>query len=467
MTDAVPSHRELANQAKALKAQGRLDDAIAVYNRAVALFPNSAVAQHNLAAALGDAARYVDAERRCRLAFAKGLDAPETWLVLARALQGQGRLDEAEQAYRDALRRRSVIPDALRDLSQLIWMRTGNLAAATAPLDDSIRAEPMNPSLRLIKAKALEYAGDFVGAYEASREAARLRDDPNFEAIAADAAVRMGNVSAGLAHAQRAMALAADEPRSQSILGQVSLAAGQPERAVAALLPLRERFPNDQHALALLATAWRLLDDPRYRELYDYDAFVGVRRLRPPAGWPDLAAYLVDLAAGLNEAHVYHTHPFGQSLRGGSQASDILNSAHPAIRAFPDAIAAGVTEHLQQLGRGADPVRARNTGRWRIHAAWSVRLRPNGFHADHVHPQGWLSSACYIALPAAVEKADREGWIKFGQPGVPTHPPLGPEHFVKPEPGLLALFPSYMWHGTVPFSGDEPRLTIAFDLLPA
>jgi hypothetical protein len=60
-----------------------------------------------------------------------------------------------------------------------------------------------------------------------------------------------------------------------------------------------------------------------------------------------------------------------------------------------------------------------------------------------------------------------EGWLKFGEPGVRTEPPLPPEHFVKPEPGLLALFPSYMWHGTVPFSGPDPRLTIAFDVVPA
>ena len=34
--------------------------------------------------------------------------------------------------------------------------------------------------------------------------------------------------------------------------------------------------------------------------------------------------------------------------------------------------------------------------------------------------------------------------------------------------GLLVLFPSWMWHGTVPFSGGEQdrRLTIAFDVVP-
>ena len=49
----------------------------------------------------------------------------------------------------------------------------------------------------------------------------------------------------------------------------------------------------------------------------------------------------------------------------------------------------------------------------------------------------------------------------------PTMPPLGPDHLVAPEPGLLVLFPSYMWHGTVPFTSQETRLTCAFDIVPA
>jgi hypothetical protein len=38
---------------------------------------------------------------------------------------------------------------------------------------------------------------------------------------------------------------------------------------------------------------------------------------------------------------------------------------------------------------------------------------------------------------------------------------------VKPEAGKLVLFPSYMWHGVEPFESDAPRLTVAFDALPA
>jgi hypothetical protein len=33
-------------------------------------------------------------------------------------------------------------------------------------------------------------------------------------------------------------------------------------------------------------------------------------------------------------------------------------------------------------------------------------------------------------------------------------------------PGRLILFPSYMWHGTVPFRATAARTTIAFDAVP-
>jgi uncharacterized protein (TIGR02466 family) len=123
---------------------------------------------------------------------------------------------------------------------------------------------------------------------------------------------------------------------------------------------------------------------------------------------------------------------------------------------------------LSEIGAGEDPLRARNRGLYEIKGCWSVWLKPGGFHVDHVHPQGWISSACYIATPKAVEDSERkEGWIRFGQP--PVQPPGGllAEHFVQPRPGRLVLFPAWMWHGTVPFTSDERRLTVAFDVLPA
>ena len=140
--------------------------------------------------------------------------------------------------------------------------------------------------------------------------------------------------------------------------------------------------------------------------------------------------------------------------------------APKVVKAFREAIGPALDAHLQHLGTGTDVLRSRNTGRWKIDGIWSVWLKPDGFHHNHVHPKAWLSSACYIELPDSVAAGGQEGWIKFGEPGVVTRPKLAHEHAVQPEPGMLVLFPSYMWHGTVPFESDEPRMTAPFDVVP-
>ena len=60
-----------------------------------------------------------------------------------------------------------------------------------------------------------------------------------------------------------------------------------------------------------------------------------------------------------------------------------------------------------------------------------------------------------------------QGILAFGQPSIITTPALAAEYSVRPAVGTLVLFPSYFWHGTVPFSSSQPRLTVAFDAVPA
>ncbi|QIF81505.1 putative 2OG-Fe(II) oxygenase [Brevundimonas sp. 'scallop'] len=453
----------LSVQADLLKRVGRLEESAALSQRLVEVRPHSVPAWHNLASTLGDLGRSAEAEAACRAAMSIAGDAPETWLVLARALQAQSRFDEADDAYRQALLRRPGYGDALRDLSQLIWMRDADLETACAPLDAAIAVSPATPLLRQIKAKLLEYAGEGERAYRTL--VAGPLDGPG-ELAAAQACLTWDPLAA-LDHANRAAALAGGEvPAIMVTQAECLLALGQAEAALVTIETLRTREPLNQHVLAFQATAWRMLGDVRYGRLYDYDAFVRPYRLQAPDGWASLEAYLVDLAKALHDLHTLKTHPVGQSLRGGSQTSaSLAQSEDPAIRAFFKAIDKPIRDYMAGVGHGDDPLRARNTGDYRIQGSWSVRLKPNGFHADHIHSNGWLSSACHIELPPAVQGERRDGWLRFGAP--PGLPSLAAEHCVQPRPGTLVLFPSYMWHGTQPFGGEASRLTLAFDVVPA
>jgi uncharacterized protein (TIGR02466 family) len=463
------SHDALVLHAAALKLAHRHEEALAVDRRAVAAFPGSGTAWHNLAATLGELGRGEEAIEALAKGFAIGLDSPLSWQVKARAHVACGDPGAAEAAYREAARRAPNLPAIAAERADLLWMARGDLAAALAALDQAFHAGAPPTPLLLVKAKLLASAGDLGQAADLlDRAAGHLPDDVQLVLAAAQAALEADRLSDAERHARRAEALAPDETATLVQSTIVSLALGRADSALLAMRRALDLAPLDQSVLAWSATAARAAGDPLYAGLCDYETMVGVYELEPPSGWATQADFLDDLKAALDTHHVMAEHPSGQSLRHGTQTTYRLSgSRHPAIQAFFKAIDAPVREHLERLGTGSDPLRRRNTGGYRIVGAWSVRLRPGGFHLDHMHHEGWISSAFYVETPeSALGRESREGWLRLGQPPFRTLPELPAERFVRPKPGRLVLFPSYMWHGTVPFGTEERRTTIAFDLLP-
>jgi len=462
------SLQSMCARASALKAQQRLDEALSVYQAAAAAWPHSAVAVHNVAATLGDLGRHADSVAAARRAIAMGLKAAETRLVLARALMNTGDLDGAVEAYDAACAANALLDDAQFERCQLVWMRTGDRALALKALERDLAANPRAAPLEFVRARVLEYTGDLDGAC-AAIEALAGREPGNLvlQCQAAHMLNQAGRIEEARARARQALSLAPDQFAALEAWTSACLAAGDAAGAQDGARRLLAVAPDNQQAVNLQAMVWRMTGDARFGEVYDYDAFVRPQMIDPPPGWTSRAAYLADLAAELKAAHPFRTHPFGQSVRHGSQRPDILSVQTPAIQAFRTAMDPLVDAYIAGAGEGGGPLRRRRAARWRIHGIWSVWLAPGGFHTDHVHPQGWLSSAFYVELPDAVSAGGREGWIRFGEAGIPVSPGQTAQHWVKPEPGMLVLFPSYMWHGTVPFGGDQARLTMAMDIVPA
>jgi hypothetical protein len=266
------------------------------------------------------------------------------------------------------------------------------------------------------------------------------------------------------------LALVPGDLAGRGILAEALLATDQAKEAAAIASQLLEINPNDNHAIAVLATAWRLEGDTRYPELFDYTSFVKAMPIDVPDGWSCLDDYLLDLARCLHPLHGFKAHPVHQSVRAGTQVDHRLHAhADTPVRAFAQAIDGSVRRYMAELGKGKDFLRRRNTGGYRLSGSWSVRVGPGGRHLSHYHGKGWLSSACYIQLPQSMDGGTAGGgWLKFGEPAISGSQKLEAEYFVRPQPGLLVLFPSWMWHATTPFSGreHERRLTMAFDVIP-
>ena len=455
-------------RARLLLALSRFDESVDAFQTTIAAIPHDGAAELGLAVALGHAGRHEAAADSARAAIEKGYDTPGAHFVRSRALIESMRFDEAEVELHNVLRSDPAHAPAHANLVDLVWMRSGDAAAATATLDEALRKTDASCELHVLKSRLLDAAGETGRAY-ATLDAAirRVGDRVELHAAAAQLSLKLDDAVRALRHAEIAHRYAMSDSHVLGILGDASLSAGNPERAAAIAERLLALDPDDGHAIALRASAWRTLGDARYRTLYDYARFVRVRRLDAPPGWPDLESYLADLARSLHRKHdALRAHPLTQTLRTGTQVELKLATDEPAITAFAMAIDSAVRRYLDEIDHGNDLLRRRNTGAYAIRESWSVRLRAGGYHTNHFHRRGWLSSACYIELPPA--DAGGSGWLKFGEPCLPTRPPLAAEYFVRPEPGLLVLFPSWMWHGTVPFAGNgnRTRLTIAFDIVP-
>lgn len=226
---------------------------------------------------------------------------------------------------------------------------------------------------------------------------------------------------------------------------------------------------NDPYAWALQGLAWRMLGDARERWLNDVDRLIQVVDLPAPLGFGTMAEFNQALAAELVALHQDQAAPVDQTLRGGTQTlGNIFEQRLRLVDTLKATLALALTAYVNGLPRDlAHPFLRQVTGGWRFVDSWSSRLLSGGFHTNHVHPHGWISSVYYVGVPNSVREAPgRGGWLQFGQPDMDLGEASAVQLQVQPLPGRLVLFPSMFWHGTTPFSDAEQRLTVAFDVVP-
>ena len=90
-------------------------------------------------------------------------------------------------------------------------------------------------------------------------------------------------------------------------------------------------------------------------------------------------------------------------------------------------------------------------------SGWAVVLNSKGKQERHIHPDSLVSGVLYLKVPKIVsDKKNIQGNLYF---------PANQKLSITPTVGDLLIFPSYLPHETIPFSSDEERICIAFNLL--
>lgn len=378
----------------------------------------------------------------------------------------------ALEGARKLLATRPMHPAGLRTLTHLLWEHGPQLAPACDPLQpltQALQQQPGNRILRLELVSTLKSMGQTDRALAVLQPLLSDGHDGLAQWYRADILTQTGQ----LAEADKAYALAQEHigkhPALLNARARHALMAHQPERAGKLAGQCLQQDADNQEAWALLSVVWRVLDDERYHWLCDYDRLIGHLPIGCPPDYPDMQAFLTDLTCHLTPLHHQGRAPLVQSVRQGSQtAGRLFGRQDPVIQTAATALQEAATVWLQQLPDDADhPFLRRRRQGLHVVGSWSVRLAPGGHHANHIHGEGWLSSAFHVALPVqADDAAIHAGNLQFGQPMNGLGLPLAPERIVTPKAGWLTVFPSYFWHGTVPFQEGGTRLSIAFDAQP-
>ncbi len=467
--DDISAITALAN---AQKSADNLPESIETYKRALALNPNYVNALHNLGIAY-KLSENLDFALVCyQQALKLAPDIAEIDYSFGNALFEKGLYDEAEKHYLSAISKRPGYVEVHVTLNELYWQLDKKEDFGLS-FRNAIATKPDSLELREAYIKSLGLAGRSDEALaELNNALEALGHEPRLLHRQARILANQGDLGSALESFDEALRLSATDEMRLDYAAMLIFAADY-DAAMRQLDVVARNQPYQQLMWAYRGLCWRLTGDERYHWLNDYDAQVKSFVLETPEGYSNLERFLNDLKDQLELMHRTEIQPLEQTLLQGTQTPGrLLHKPVREIQFLKSALTLAVTAYIDSMPMDdTHPLYQRKTGRFRFSGSWSVKLGADGYHVNHVHPAGWISSSFYVVLPDSMSDPSREpdsGSIKFGESSLSLGDREVIAKTIKPEVGQLVLFPSYMWHGTFPFNGTpgEYRMTAPFDAIP-
>jgi tetratricopeptide (TPR) repeat protein len=463
----APSAEAWTILANALRAGEQFEAGLEASEHALKLKQGYPAAVHGRGVALARLGRNDEALAAFDDLVRRGLRDPALCVHRGATLMNLARADEAEAEFEQGVRQWPFDRNLQHALATTRWMRGAGADFALA-YEAAVNAHPDSAVLRSGCADLLRRADQRERAERLLRDGlARAPGDPGLSQALAVLLDEMDRSLEALPLLESGLAMQPDALVVRGAYVNALLRLGRGDEALAAIQQARAAEPVNQEWICYETMALRQLGDPRYHEICDYDLMVQPYELTPPSGYATIAAFNEALRERLLRLHVLETHPLDQSLRHGSQTTrSLLHVDDIVIKQYLAALRDPIEAYMSLMRDPNHVWSGRKTGRFRLTGCWSVKLKPSGYHINHYHPAGWISSAYYVSVPDVTNAVgSQEGWIKFGEARWPT-PACTVERVVQPKAGTLVLFPSYMWHGTIPFSAGE-RITAPFDAVPA
>lgn len=266
---------------------------------------------------------------------------------------------------------------------------------------------------------------------------------------------------------RQATALAPQFAQAHANLASALMDMGEPAQALQASDDCLRLDPGNTFALATKTIALAECSKPKeLRLLAGWDELLDTRMLDVPDSYQDISAFNRALEAAVLNHPSLSLDPNHRSCHFADQTGDIFLDPKGAFAALRDQVCLAAENYMHKLSRDAiHPFLANPMPSTEL-VGWATVMRSQGHQSAHIHPTSWLSGVYYVTVPDLVKRGDNahKGWIEFGRP--PEHYPIKVDPdvtFIEPVEGKLILFPSYLYHRTVPYEDDAMRISIAFD----
>ena len=497
-TSSPPNPQAIQTLINALN-NGQLAQAESLAKDLITRHANTFILHHVLALALDGQQKFADAVASYQNALKLQPNMPDLQFNLGIALTQLNRLDEAANAYLQAIRIQPNFFEAHGNLGTIL-QRQGKLEEAIASYQQGLKINPQDARGHFNCGTALRDKGDLAAAIISYKKAIALFANYTDAHNNLGETLRdVGDMDAAVKSYQAALTLNANHPNANYNMAEFLYLAKQYEDAIPYFersqlddwqarrlycLYKAEKFdafkanrdalaggmPNTLPFVATLSTHYSI--NFNHPDPYNFckNAFDFVYQKAIPELAEANSALLKALLHDINNAAIAERVQ-GMLVNGKQSAGNLFKRPEASFRALAVLIKREFIHYKNQFSEADCELILSFPSELEFTSSWYVRMRQGGHLSPHIHEIGWLSGAVYLAMPMPKDSSN-EGAFEYGTHGdnYPILPPQQLSHFptaqVMPKVGDIVLFPSSLFHRTIPFTSNSERICIAFDLKP-
>ena len=435
---------------------GKLKEAESSQRNAIKLNPSLAMAHNNLGNTLKDLGKLQEAETSCRKAIEINPDFAIAHSNLGNILIDLGKLKEAELSCRKAIQLNPDFAEAHSSLANIL-NKNGQLKEAELSCRKAIQLNPNNAKLHLNLGNILKDLDQLQEAEHCWTKAVEL--DPKIDIAVRNLAKYLFDQKK---YDQAIHYLEKNESDNcQSLYLGFLLSLDKEKEFNQKYLQLSKKNVCNSEIGAISEHA-NIIYNNIYKSTFCNQSinYILIEKIEENL----FSRNDLNLLISFFKNHETF-YPQGLLKNGSQTFGNLFRFNYPFIKSIRDALEIKIENYKNKFKYSGQGFIRNWPEKYEIRS-WIVGMKSGGFLKPHNHDYAWISGSFYLQVPKTNEHANA-GNIAFGYQS-PHFPNKGNDFNLdlkKIETRDICIFPSSLYHHTIPFQSEEERICFVFDLI--